>query len=153
EAGARARARTRGRPGVLSHRQSGDRRVSGRCDPRAVRRCRSRFAWVRKRRYFWTVRPDQGLSSIFGSDWRNQVSLCSLASVTTLPAALSRRSAGPLSPRRGGRLLLRPLPEILFAVDTVALALKEERVMYSAASRCRRSRDGSPYCQLLGWRV
>ena len=44
-------------------------------------------------------------------------------------------------------------PRSFFAVDALSLALKEERVLYLAASRCRRSRDGSPYCQHLGWRV
>jgi SRSO17 transposase len=38
-------------------------------------------------------------------------------------------------------------------VDTLALALKEERAMCFPSSQCHRSRDGSPYCQLLGWRV
>ena len=58
-----------------------------------------------------------------------------------------------LRQRQMAELLLRPLPGILFAVDTLALALKEERAMYFPSSRCRRSGDGSPYCQLLGWRV
>jgi Transposase domain (DUF772) len=38
-------------------------------------------------------------------------------------------------------------------VGTLALALKEERAMWFPSSRCCRSRDGSPNCQLLGWRV
>jgi hypothetical protein len=38
-------------------------------------------------------------------------------------------------------------------VDTLALASNEERAMYFRSSRCRRSWDGSPNCQLKGWRV
>jgi TolB-like protein len=63
------------------------------------------------------------------------------------------RASRPATTATDGRLLLRLLPGILFAVDTLALALKEERAMCFPSSRCRRSRDGSPYCQLLGWRA
>ena len=75
---------------------------------------------------------------------------------TAMSHRLRARGAAPDQDRAGsaplrsttanGRLLQRPLPEILFAVDALALALKEERVMYQLASRCRRSRDGSSYC-------
>jgi hypothetical protein len=122
------RTRTLRSPGVLSHQQSGHRRVSGRGDPGAVRRGCSRFAQrVRGRRNFGTVWAHSVMSPNLCVERNSSSGTTALRALPPRFSASTRRRCACCANRRvGGRPRGTRLSQIPKQhLDFLSLALRD----------------------------